>query len=445
MARYSANEPPAVHWSKDFVEHLRTVHFTLIAVCVGVILILARTSSASLYEIREILKLKDYWPGIDMTGREILNDAQANAQARNLFTQSPHLPFDFRGDRIVVAKFRSGTVQIQLPDPSWYCDDEKQSKYAYDVREFPTTLGEFRVWWNQLLTARHCHFPVSLKAHGSRKQICNCDFPKREQFKLSSILPSDGGRGSIGSHLSAEILFAEPFGYWATDDLEGGYDFELYVYSQHDRVLDQKSLVDFAKAQGWEWKEGFFDTSFAALAQDADELDAKDLDKVFDDLSTRLTSRADEFEAIGIKFPIAKLTVWGAAILLGVQLYFFLYLRQIVGQSGAERSRLGRPLDMHEQTKAAWCVNFMTVFCLPVLAVLLIAERAAERLTTGYPPLEFNQFVIWVHGLSGITVAWLIFYFFIVVVAVRLSILCWIFRPRITANKSERCPAQRFE
>jgi hypothetical protein len=26
-----------VHWSKDFVEHLRTVHFALIAVCVGLI------------------------------------------------------------------------------------------------------------------------------------------------------------------------------------------------------------------------------------------------------------------------------------------------------------------------------------------------------------------------------------------------------------------------
>jgi hypothetical protein len=36
--RQSVNQVPA-HWSKDFVEHLRTVHFALIAVAAGLILL----------------------------------------------------------------------------------------------------------------------------------------------------------------------------------------------------------------------------------------------------------------------------------------------------------------------------------------------------------------------------------------------------------------------
>jgi len=47
-----------VHWSKDFVEHLRTVHFALVAVSVGLILLLSRSSSPALGQIRQVIELK---------------------------------------------------------------------------------------------------------------------------------------------------------------------------------------------------------------------------------------------------------------------------------------------------------------------------------------------------------------------------------------------------
>jgi hypothetical protein len=58
------NQVPA-HWSKDFVEHLRTVHFALIAVSAGLILLVlsARQYNAAtaLVQIEEILDLKHRW------------------------------------------------------------------------------------------------------------------------------------------------------------------------------------------------------------------------------------------------------------------------------------------------------------------------------------------------------------------------------------------------
>jgi hypothetical protein len=53
------------HWSKDFVEHLRTVHFTLIGVSAGLILIVLSAkpydSTAALRELHQIMELKKLW------------------------------------------------------------------------------------------------------------------------------------------------------------------------------------------------------------------------------------------------------------------------------------------------------------------------------------------------------------------------------------------------
>jgi hypothetical protein len=49
------------HWSKDFVEHLRTVNFTLVAVSVGLILLLSSKSydaALALTRVEEILQLE---------------------------------------------------------------------------------------------------------------------------------------------------------------------------------------------------------------------------------------------------------------------------------------------------------------------------------------------------------------------------------------------------
>jgi hypothetical protein len=61
----SSSTPVPSHWSKDFVEHLRTVHFALIAVSVGLILLVLSSSQynavTALVQVQEILDLKRQW------------------------------------------------------------------------------------------------------------------------------------------------------------------------------------------------------------------------------------------------------------------------------------------------------------------------------------------------------------------------------------------------
>jgi hypothetical protein len=53
------------HWSKDFVEHLRTVHFTLIGVATALILIVLSAKpydpTVALRQIHQIIELKKLW------------------------------------------------------------------------------------------------------------------------------------------------------------------------------------------------------------------------------------------------------------------------------------------------------------------------------------------------------------------------------------------------
>jgi hypothetical protein len=44
MRSSSTPQSSPEHWSKDFVEHLRTVHFTLLTVSVGLIILLSSKS-----------------------------------------------------------------------------------------------------------------------------------------------------------------------------------------------------------------------------------------------------------------------------------------------------------------------------------------------------------------------------------------------------------------
>ncbi len=55
----------SVHWSKDFVEHLRTVHFALLVVSAGLILLLVSSREynavSALVQVEQIIDLKRQW------------------------------------------------------------------------------------------------------------------------------------------------------------------------------------------------------------------------------------------------------------------------------------------------------------------------------------------------------------------------------------------------
>ena len=68
------NSQAPAHWSKDFVEHLRTIHFTLIALCVGLIVLASFPSKTEIQvaheQVSEILEVVNTWKLRERTKRD---------------------------------------------------------------------------------------------------------------------------------------------------------------------------------------------------------------------------------------------------------------------------------------------------------------------------------------------------------------------------------------
>src|SRR5690348_3337895 len=73
------------HWSKDFVEHLRTVHFGLIGISVALIVIVLSSPQydpiVSLRQIHQIIELKKRWSPDWVVGHGIKKESPYDPEA----------------------------------------------------------------------------------------------------------------------------------------------------------------------------------------------------------------------------------------------------------------------------------------------------------------------------------------------------------------------------
>jgi hypothetical protein len=335
MLRRRAVPAPAVHWSKDFVEHLRSVHFALIAVSIGLILILSRANTPALSQIRQIVELKKQWPPEwlgDVVQTKELSLQNCDRRPPPLALPPDPWSMSWKHDRLVRGEVEGGkagstrrnfVVHFAFPDHNWLESPIAGSSLAF---EFPTTLSGFRDWWSQLETTHRAYFPTVLCDVGHAASM----FGEPEQPAIF-LLPEYASGISHNSNedrilpLTLESNGEEGrFAYRAFDPERGLY-YSLPVASLKVVNLWQGTLVDGTREfRGWGWRKGSFERSFAALVSETRGIEAEDLEEVEKILAERLAKNSEEFEAFGMKFPIAQITEWGTLALLGVQLYFFL-------------------------------------------------------------------------------------------------------------------------
>lgn len=442
MLRSHTPNAVTVHWSKDFVEHLRTVHFTLIAVAVGLILILSRTNSPALAQIRQIVALKEEWPP---------GDLESLPQARRV-----HLPGEewktivarslpWNRIRYVEIEFDKNSEppsdvprRLAFRSPIWepigpYGDWEK-------VAEFPKTVSAFRDWWYALQIPHPCFFPTEIEDEGTLKSA-----KVKGEVVRFRVKDPDVGTDSVDLQNVPDLRWVSPP---PKSWFRATAPFSVYQVPVTEVVkvsLDQDAVVAIARGHGWNWTQGPFEKSFSALAQETSGLEAEDLEQVEKVVAERLSNRSEQFEAFGMKFPITQVTVWGTVILLGVQLYFFLYLQQLSGKLGHNDPGWDVPWICLSQSFLARMIFFTTVILLPTATMFLIGFRASLRLTAGYRLPDSWRLLIPIRSWGLGT--WLAMgaYCLAGVCSAVLGILSWRFRPRLNETAGEHCPAQLFE
>ncbi len=460
--------PPALHgpkhWSKDFVEHLRTVHFTLITVCFALILLSTSRSQTEVQiahdQIREIGELVH---GYDPSWFDApITDAARNAptgpsvgESRTLVGSSGEpaaenaqsltgpragtfevsqgvastLEFNVDSGSLVRVSFRPERYVLTLIS---YEQDNKERTFKTPADLLhakvlntqatlypPQTLRQFRTLWNLLGDpALRIEVPMSINTTGYFRAVGSVstidatghlradrrdDFIRRpvklklittgkqqtvELFRGKnywagtdhwvgqfSIYPPAQLR-DLGDLATGAFLYQTLF-QWIGPDGGASGQAELLIPVASDRAVQfdgQSVLIAHAK-KPQNWKHGDFDYAFRQLSNITKDYEALDLITIEKVLAGEEKRTGESFEILGIKFPAENTTRWGILVIIGVQIYFWIHLRELSpklrpNDPGWDVAWIGV-----YSSKYAKVATFVSTCLLPVSAALALGIR----------------------------------------------------------------------
>jgi hypothetical protein len=159
----STTQSSPEHWSKDFVEHLRTVHFALVTVSVGLILLLSSPPYDAIHAATQMSE-------VTQTIKWLFGNPSAVTSGFP-YAMAPYFPFEGHepvprisySPRFQATFHRSAkqnvnlvvpqTLTFHLAEPNlltcFRSEGNGQVFYSgVDPAKTPDTLGAFAVWWD---------------------------------------------------------------------------------------------------------------------------------------------------------------------------------------------------------------------------------------------------------------------------------------------------------
>ena len=400
---------------KDFLEQLRTVHFTLLGVCLAVVVIVTSPSPTWFDRASEQLKKittiaeKDNWKVLDWE----------NASAEEISRKFPDQCEDPPKDKPNVLYLRWGTwrfkvvvihrwdVHYNIPEMKIYNGNILPSPPAPDRPEGyippalspspPETLREFKAIWD---SSGEMWCPADGIAVKRDDQVFLWDptwhtfsppgsklpVPRTEEFKPSPtetlqekefvwVMTENLDRGAkdvgmLNRPPVALIQVNDTTKYpwrWSILKSTGLNEFvigKVTIRSQISKRLTNLSLQDAA-----------FENAFPELDQFAGEQRA--FDRSFDYLRKSLEAREpsakeETFEVFGIKFPMEATTRWAVLLIISMQGYLWLHLNEY------RRRRFKKADVAWIGVYTGWAAIFvtaLTMFLVPVSVIVLLCIR----------------------------------------------------------------------
>ena len=127
------------HWSRDYVEHLRTVHFTLVVACIALVVLITSDHRSAVSDAREELS------GIRKVVRN-WDDRWIEKEAAHTFDGS-NLPFNtFPVDpkvaeiAITTRKGLTDVVRLSYDPPNWMLNTNDDSLHSVIYSRYPYPL-----------------------------------------------------------------------------------------------------------------------------------------------------------------------------------------------------------------------------------------------------------------------------------------------------------------
>jgi hypothetical protein len=434
----ASSAPQPVHWSKDFVEHLRTVHFALIAVSAGLIALIlsARTYNPAVAarELAEIRQLQDQWSRRwvgSNTLFDVMSSIKVNIRCRSALRISiPREPNTraLLGTVVDRGKKTRTVIAVTLPTATWFTSGNLRDSVAYspisgpELTLFPKHLSSFREWWDSLNgNNRSVLIPFTMEAEGMGppggtrtlllEEEPNMVLPNSQPFALTLAEYSDS---DIQAILSARVA--------------GIFSFKVCSLGKLPIKQD-----DFTKIFP-DWRTGNYRAAFYDLDEAAREYGSLSFDQVSTLLAADSSKTQDVLEVFGMKFPAGQITFWGDILILNVQLYFLVYLRRLSGKLNRDDSGWDVPWIGMDSSMPSRMMSYASFVILPVVAAVFVGWQGAIRAASD--GLERTDRWYWFHLRQGwswsyavrLEVAVLVLAIF---ASAYLALQSWKYRPRV--------------
>lgn len=391
----NVEETKGAQWSKDFVEHLRTVHFSLVVLCLGLI-IAAYTQrenapKRALHQLEQVIAISGHvdsgWlESRCQTSRDLWRAYLADTLKDGRDASALHDHW-IKTDRGVMLYSFGGECAVATPPQSAGPVHSKGEGVRVKGRQLteivnthlypdkPQTLAQFRALWDLLNSDPQIIIPTELgdrwiTEDSSRPPYLYETLKEKPVTDNIPVLTLDVRRSDEADGTATFVYkngvangFLPVIAFRSTD-IGGLQRLREVLGSLEDSTLLQGSFAE----------------SFPELFELAQDRDSAAFDILRRSFLQEIGRTDEMFEAFGLKLPISTAASWGMALIISVQLYFLAHFREL--------SRRLRPSD--PGWEVAWIGVYHGRFArllfdasalvLPFLAVLLLGCKAWSQL-----------------------------------------------------------------
>jgi hypothetical protein len=405
-----STSPTPVHWSKDFVEHLRTVHFTLIALCIGLIVLASFPSKSEIQlahdQASEILEVSNNWKEafLETAAVDVVN-ATASGDNQTQFVVAEGKPAWFNFE----ISFGNEAVRFKPKAlaPSWIIKNEIPAELMPDVsseQPGPRSQEDWAALWTKGRPELRVKVPRSLKSFQRlwddllvRGSIILPKMPK-ECFDFESKPCKINSPDSSDSAQTPEMVFTIKIGDERAYTLlhqqdptltKWDYQFSENVWNPNNRRPGQVVLPvrDFATIefdgqsaliqQFTQWNQKHrrpFKDAFRELASVDDPFEDADIGSAERILAAEAKRTDEAFEAAGLKIPAEVAVRCGVLLILGVQFYMWVHLYEFGNRFGRDSGYEVAWIGVYF-SKPARLLFFISLVVLPLGTVVLLSIR----------------------------------------------------------------------
>lgn len=376
--------------SKDYVEHLRSVHFALTTASVVLIIICTSSSPQTFRSARaQLLQISDLSYGWSQEGYRAAIINAFRERAAIVLSQSPaSLTFDSRhfGDTIELPGTGltfSALLNSEQSDVESVVSSQLHLGYGPrlgDEEMFPT-LTEFRNFWDRIGSVRAVVIPVV----GDKIYV----YDRENTFGSFNVQRSaKQPLAQVYFHVTPcpdelRMLFREDNGICYRGESSIG---QLKTRSRTVTLI--WPLNEYAPFRGdlqslffkrYSWFRGSFHDSFGDLDKVTEGYQQHPLREIaaYIDLQEKVSAKAFRFS--GVSFPLEGTTVWGMVVILVVQAYFYIYLGHAKAVLGPDDEGWGVPWIGIDQSLWARVLLTLSIVVAPIVAMWLLGHLAYIR------------------------------------------------------------------